>query len=449
MEDLSMKTKITFALIACTVLMSLLMTCTMETEEVQGKITVTFDSKGDDLYGSVTLVKGGSLGDSYPTPAEREGFKFKGWYDGFNECTRDTEIYVDLTLVAHWIGTEFVIVTFDSNNGTPDFAPISVPKGGALGVRFPSNPRRYGFALENWTYKNENNEDIVFDKDTPITANITITAQWSELTTEYTVTFSTGTGATTIAPIKVYEGECIDEWEARFSSFVPQYTGEVSPPAKGRSFREWIYDPTGLNIIFTGRTPVTRNITLVAQWRYVIDVETFDIDLSYCLTIPGDEYTDLIQGTNYTRYVGDNHPLLNYPLPTVEFKNDAYVFTFSGKNSAIAIETPEYFRELLLVANSVTVEVEGTAEPASRLFRILIGDTITYAEGWNATKNISPTLVPLEELSRRDLVIEESVLKEKPSTANYVFIQTNRDLGNNGLDVTTIATIKSIKVTLR
>jgi hypothetical protein len=345
-------------------------------------------------------------------------------------------------LVAHW-DDEIVTVTFDSNGGAPTFAPIKVPKNGTLGLRFPSDPRRQGYTLEDWLY----DEDTFLDRDTPITSNITAKAKWKALT-EYTVTFNVGEGAETVAPMKVYSGDCIDEWEVRLPA--PEYTGEVPLPATGRSFREWIYDPTGHNIIYTGRTPVTNNITLVAQWRYIIDEETFDIDLSYCLTIPGDEYTQLINDSYYTRREGDNHPLLNYPLPAVAVNDDGdYVFTFTERNSAIAIETSAEFRELMLVANSLTVELEGTAEPADRIFRILIGDTITYAEGWNATNNLNPTLVPIEELKSRDLVINETVRKDKPSTVNYVFVQTNRDLGNNGIEQETTLVLKSIKFTLR
>jgi len=443
-----MKTKITFTLIVSIVLMSFLMTCAME--EAKDLITVTFDSKGGTEFKSVTIDRGSSLGGKYPNPT-KDGAGFFGWYDGFTECTKDTKIYVDVTLVAHW-DDELVTVTFNTNSGTPNIAPIVVPKGGVLGVKFPSNPRRQGYALDKWTY-NENGVDTVFDSNTPVTTEITATAQWRQLT-EVTVTFNTGTGATTIDPIKVYTGDCIDEWTNQYSSLVPQYTDSVPLPATGRSFKEWIYDPTGQNIIYTGRTPVTSNITLVAQWRYVITETEFNLDLSYCLNVPGEEYEDVVgegdKQQTYTRQRGDNHPLLNYPVPTTEKVGNDYVFTFTGKNSGIAIETSVGLRELLLVANSVTVEVEGTVEPADRLFRLLIGNTVVYAEGWNLTDNHKPDpMIPFEQLKEKDLVINEVNRKNKPTNVDYVFIQTNRDNAQNGLDVTTTATIKSIKITVK
>ncbi|GBU29625.1 hypothetical protein R84B8_03198 [Treponema sp. R8-4-B8] len=442
-----MKTKITFALIASAVLMSFFMACALE--EIKYPITVSFDSRGGTNVKPVTLERGQSLGGKYPTPTI-DGAAFKTWYDGFNECTKDTKLYVDVTLVAHW-EYELVTVTFDSNNGTPDIAPITVPKGSNLGVRFPSNPRRQGYTLDKWSY----GDNAVLTSDTPITANIDATAQWRQLG-EFTVTFNTGAGATTINSIKVYAGDCIDEWENRYSNLIPQYTDPVPPPATGRSFREWVFDPDGQNIIYTGRTPITRNTTLVAQWRYVVEEKTFNIDLSYCLTVPGEEYEDTVgegdKAQVYTRHRGDNHPLLNYPLPTVTLNDDgAYVFTFSEKNSAIAIETSEELRALLLVANSVTVEVDGTAGPDDRLFRILIGNTITYAEGWNLTKNHSPDpMIPFEQLKQKDLVIEEGNREKKPDDVDYVFFQTNR-IGATGqdYDTPTVATIKSIKITVR
>jgi hypothetical protein len=423
-----MKTKTVSALIACIVLAGLLGTCAME--DAGDKVTVSFDSKGGAAVNSVSLDRGGTLGGKYPTPAQRDGFVFKGWYDGFTECTRDTEIFTNLKLVAHWEDV-YVIVTFDSAGGMPVFAPVLVPKGGVLGVRFPGYPRLKGSAIESWTYKDEKGEDAVLDKDTPVSANVTATAKWRQLA-EFTVTFNSGENATPVAPIKVYQGECIDEWEDRFAGFVPEYQGDVPLPARGRSFRDWVYDPSGQNTVYTGRTPITRNVTLVAQWRYVIDEETFTIDLSKSLNaVP-------------------NHELLNYPLPVVSVNpGGGYVYTFTERNSAIAIETPARFRELMMVANSLTVEVDGQADPESRIFRLLIGDTITYAEGWNSTKNLDPTLVPLSELRQRDLVIEETNLKNKPETVNYVFFQTNRGLDNNGIEQLTVAVIQSIKITVR
>jgi len=444
-----MKTKITFTFTVSIVLMIFLMTCAME--EAKDLITVTFDSKGGTELKSVTLDRGSSLGGKYPTP-EKDGVGFFGWYDGFTECTKDTKIYVDVTLIAHW-DDELVTVTFNSNSGIPNFTPITIPKGGVLGVKFPSNPRRQGYTLDKWTYK-ENGVNTELNRYTQVTDNITATAQWKKLS-ELTVTFNTGDGATTINPIKVYEGDCIDEWTNRYSSLIPQYTDSVPLPATGRAFKEWIYDPSGQNIIYTARTPVTRNITLVAQWRYVLTETTLDIDLAYCLSVPGEEYEDVVgegdKQQTYTRHRGDNHPLLNYPIPTTEVDEDGnYVFTFEGKNSGIAIETSEELRELLLVANSVTVEVDGTVEPADRLFRLLIGNTVVYAEGWNLTDNHKPDpMIPFEQLEEKDLVINEGNRKNKPTNVDYVFIQTNRDNAQNGLDVTTTATIKSIKITVK
>jgi hypothetical protein len=447
MEDLDMKTKITFALIAGIVLMSCFTACL---EEIKDNITVSFDSRGGNNIRSVTLERGQSLGGSYPIPA-KDGAVFSAWYDGFTEYKKDTAIYVDVTLLAHW-EDDMATVTFDTDNGTPGFTPITIPKGGTLGVRFPINPRKKGFVFENWLYG-----ETVLDRDTPITDNITAKAKWGQ-SIEYTVTFNTGEGATTVPSIKVYDGDGIDEWENRYSKLIPAYTAPVPQPATGRSFREWIYDPTGQNIIYTGRTPVTRNITLVAQWRYIIDEQSFNIDLDYCLTVPGDEYTQNVGDNNVPtiRHEGDNHPLLNYPLPTVATtgtegtENYAYVFTFEGKNSGIAIKTSQELRELLLVANSVTVEVEGTAEPADRLFRLLIGNTVIYAEGWNLTDNHKPDqMIPFEQLKEKDLVINEVNRTNKPTTVDYVFIQTNRDNATNGIEQTTVATIKSIKITVK
>jgi len=443
-----MKTKIIFTLIAGTLLMSFLMTCALE--EIKDPIIVTFDSRGGAEVKSVTIERGESLGGKYPTPA-KAGAAFNGWYDGFTECTRNTNIYLNVTLVAHW-EDELVTITFDSSNGTPDFAPIVIPKGGVLGVRLPSNPRQKGFAFKNWAYI-EYGLIVDIDGDTPIDTDITAIAQWKK-SDEFTVSFDT-IGGEDIPSIKVFSGDCIDEWEDRFSSFTPEYTGDVADlaPATGKAFKEWVYDPDGQNIIYTGRTPVNGNTKLVAQWRYTLEEETVDVDLSYCYIpkyFPGNTDVDPPIPPGMTPM--PNHDLLNYPLPLVTLNDDGdCVLTFVEANSAIAIETSERLRALLLVANSVIVEIEGTAEPADRLFRCLIGNTVIYAEGWNLTKNYSPDpMIPFDELKKKELVIDEGNRLKKPNDVDYVFIQTNR-VGATGqnYDTPTVVTIKSIKITVK
>jgi len=423
-----MKTKITFALIAGIMLMNFFMGCPLE--DIEDKITVTFDSGGNDSIAPVTLDRGGSLGDSYPTPAERTGFEFKGWYDGFTECTKNTEIYVDLTLVARWKETEFFTVTFNSNAGTPDFAPIMVPKGGTLSVKFPGDPRKQGFAFDKWLYDG----DKTLLRDTPINANITATAQWRQLTEKFTVTFDVGENATPLEPIKVYAGFCIDEWEPRFATLVPKNTGDLNPGVIERAFKEWQYKHDDQNITYTGRIPVTADITLIAQWQNVRG-DRVTIDLS------------VLSGKLPEHYAGNN-----YPLPTVKANADgSYELTFSAPNSAVSIATSEELRKLLLEANSLTVEVEGSITPSNRLFRLLIGNAVVYGEGWNFTKNHSPDpMIPFEQLKKKDLVIDETNKEAKPDDVNYVFIQTNRiGASPQTYDTPTVLTLKSITITVK
>ncbi len=73
-------------------------------------------------------------------------------------------------------GTQYT-VTFDSNGGSK-VLPATVYEHST--VTAPENPTRTGYTFGGW-YK----DDVVFDFSTPITENITLTAQW---------TFTTGIG---------------------------------------------------------------------------------------------------------------------------------------------------------------------------------------------------------------------------------------------------------------
>ena len=418
-----MKTKIFFVLSAIMVLTGLIIACQLE--DVEEKITVTFDSNGGGPVDPVTLDRGGSLGGSYPTPPlPPTQVMFTGWYDGFTEYTGDTGIYVDITLTAKWAETaEYVRVSFDPDGGTP-IGSIAVIKDGVLGSQFPAAPKRQAHVFEQWLV-----DGVKLTKDTVITNAITAIAQWISQTVTHTVTFDSNGATTNPDFITVYAGDCIDEWEVQFP-LEPVHSDEFA------FLKEW-YDEEG--IPYTGRTPITRDVTLKAEWGIRVPEETFELDLS--------DFT-----TEHFNIGGAS---------SVVPENGALIVTFTAENQGISIANPDRLRALLAIANSVTVEIDGSVNYEDRLFRVLVGNPHMLGREWNATK--SHDNVPFTGLNRTLEIEEDNRAHDNDATVwgdnnnppntpemhrvNWLFIQA-RGTTHTTADPT-VVTLRSVKITIK
>jgi len=155
---------------------------TVVAQWVQSTFTVTFDKNEGDTEAdpsTITIVWPKETINPLPKPPERERFKFVEWNaqkDGSGEkFNEQTLVTFDRTVHAQWEQTHFT-VTFDSTEGEPTPAPVTVPKGEALGSRFPADPTsEYDF--EGWRTE-KNGGGIPFTDETPVNADMTVYAQW-------------------------------------------------------------------------------------------------------------------------------------------------------------------------------------------------------------------------------------------------------------------------------
>jgi len=72
-------------------------------------------------------------------------------------------------------------VTFDENatDEPGTYAIVTVPAQNSTGNNMPSEPTRNGYTFKGWNTVPDGN-GTVFDKDTLVTGNITVYAQWEE-----------------------------------------------------------------------------------------------------------------------------------------------------------------------------------------------------------------------------------------------------------------------------
>jgi uncharacterized repeat protein (TIGR02543 family) len=136
-------------------------------------------------------------------------------------------------------------VTFDSNGGSA-VDQQTVPNGGMAAP--PAKPTKSGEGFVRWC--SDVTLDTEYDFDTPVTSDITLYAQWSEII--YTVIFNGNDGS----PI---EDELVGEG------------GKVTQPAdpilNGYVFDGWYLESAEFTTPYDFETPVIDNITLCAKWN--------------------------------------------------------------------------------------------------------------------------------------------------------------------------------------
>ena len=131
-------------------------------------------------------------------------------------------------------------VTFDTDGGSE--VPDQVVTEGELAVRPSPDPTKADSEFAGWY-----NGLALFDFDTPITENITLTAHWN-LIIKHTVTFNPD-GGSSVASQAVRDGHTAAE-------------PTPAPTRAGFNFMGWYNG----NTLFDFGTPITGNITLTAHW---------------------------------------------------------------------------------------------------------------------------------------------------------------------------------------
>lgn len=144
--------------------------------------TVTFDSDGGTAVTSQTVVEGSTA--EQPVSPTKAGYTFLGWFIGELLFDFDTAIESNTTLIAGWeevVTIETFEVTFDADGGS---LVVSQEVASGDKANQPLNPTRNGFTFLGWYLA-----DILFDFDTVISTDITLTAKWEEIETTLEVVY--------------------------------------------------------------------------------------------------------------------------------------------------------------------------------------------------------------------------------------------------------------------
>ena len=209
------------------------------------KYTVTFNSYGGTPVPPAQEVEYGHTATK-PADPTLKGYTFAFWYLGEDEQNAtaydfDTPVTENITLTAKWNINKYT-VTFDSYGGSK-VDPQVVEYG--LYAQEPEEPTLKGFTFAYW-YLDDENEAYAFE-NTPVTADITLTAKWN--INKYTVAFNTD-GGTPVPPAQEVE-------------YGLTATEPAAPEKTGYTFDGWYLGDEKYDF----SAAVEQNITLTAKWE--------------------------------------------------------------------------------------------------------------------------------------------------------------------------------------
>ena len=225
-------------------------------EYIVNEYTISFDTDGGSAIDPITQ----DYGTTVVAPADpvKEGYTFAGW----EPVLPETMPAMDMAVKAKW--TPIMLkVTFDAD-GTKTEQVVQYGKA----VAKPEDPVKEGYTFVAWYL-----DDGVYDFDTPVTGDITLTAHFVKVVVKHTVTFDVDGDKTTA---EVEDGKAVAKPE--------------DPVKEGYTFVAWYFN--GKPYDFS--TPATMDLTLVAMFSPVVspsgsaEVRTSGEDAEFIMPSTGD-----------------------------------------------------------------------------------------------------------------------------------------------------------------
>ena len=127
----------------------------------------------DGAYKRETINAGDPVPEA-PEDPTRDGYNFTGWSDGVEDVNKDGVKTV--TYTAQWAIKTYT-VTFNANGGSA--VGSQTVNHGQTATR-PTAPSRSGYTFNGWRLADATSD---YDFETPVTGDLTLTAQWSQNTT--------------------------------------------------------------------------------------------------------------------------------------------------------------------------------------------------------------------------------------------------------------------------
>ncbi len=239
-----------------------------EPEKKQYKVNFVVDGKSQTMY----VEEGKTVTE--PTTPQKEGYAFTGWELDGNLYDFNTPVTKDIEIIGKWQeikkDTVEYTVTFDSAGGSAVQSKKVIENGI---INKPTNPTKKGYTFVEWRLNGK-----VFNFNTRITKDITLTAVWKKKETQSTPTTpttptkpTTPTTPTTPTQTKYSvvlnaNGGKINGNSTTTITVTSQSTGNLPTPSRtGYRFAGWYDSKTGGNQ-YTKYSEIKKSMTLYAYW---------------------------------------------------------------------------------------------------------------------------------------------------------------------------------------
>lgn len=305
--------------------------------------TVTFNSNGGTNLNSVNVVHGSVLPEPDPAPTKVNS-TFAGWYTDEQLTTPynfNSQVTSNFTLYAKWNQSAVsYTVSFDSNGGTPIQAQ-NVASGNTAAMPNPS-PTKQGYTFAGWYIDDTLN--TAFNFGTPITADITLYADWDFNRNDFTT-------------IEIGGGTSITEADGDDNTVTVTYDNGIVIVSGNN-----LYSDTTVNQNNNFEVYTLGNVTITAtpNQNYVADL----MENGNLLGTATTNYNNLVAG-NHKRIDG----IFSEQAPQnsdIEFDitwNKSFVNTWI--NNINVMEESQEFDLQVYEYNNVVVQNAGTVDPNS------------------------------------------------------------------------------------
>jgi len=211
------------------------------------------------LYDGATFIESISAPHGFQMSAldkklipEKVGYTLAGWYTAANGGTKVETIHAAQTLYARYTPNTYT-VTYNAQGGSVTPASSTVNHGSS--VTLPT-PTRTGFTFNGW-FTAASGGTRITSPYSP-TENITLHAQWTQIT--YVVTYNANGGSVSPTSNTVNAGSSVT---------LP------TPTRTGFTFNGWFTAASGGTRVTSPYTP-TAAITLFAQWTQITYTVTYN-----------------------------------------------------------------------------------------------------------------------------------------------------------------------------
>ena len=230
--------------------------------------TVAFDTGNGSKIPNQTIEAGKKV--KKPTPPTRKGYAFRGWNYNGSLYNFDNLVTSSMVLYALWEEQNVInpnkvyTITFDSNKGS--VVPEQKVYENAT-IKVPTNPTKDGYTFNGWFYNGR-----IFDFNTKVKSDMHLKASWA---------LGNSVSEKQYYDVTFYFKDDTDRIEAYTVEGEDHANRPIEPYKEGYTFNYWALN----NKRYDFSTPVTSNITLVANWvkeeakKYTVDFQTDSIHI--------------------------------------------------------------------------------------------------------------------------------------------------------------------------